>query len=83
VDDERVGGGAAFGLVDEVDGARVGGVCAQAVDGFGGEGDEAAPFQELDGLVNLVHSISLASVWQCCVRCGLRRNSTGRKRKIR
>jgi hypothetical protein len=44
VDDEGVGAGAALGFVDLGDGFWVGGVCAQAIDGFGGEGDEAALF---------------------------------------
>jgi hypothetical protein len=42
VDDERAGFGAAFHFVDFRDGGGVEGVGAQPVDGFGGEGDEAA-----------------------------------------
>lgn len=42
VDDEGVGGGAAFDGVDFFDGVGVGGIGAEAIDGFGGEGDEAA-----------------------------------------
>ena len=65
VEDEGVGAGAAFGLVDAVDGGGVGGVGAEAVDGFGGEGDEVALLEELDCLVDLVHAVSLAFVWRC------------------
>ena len=42
VDDEGVGWGAAFGVVDFLDGGGVAGVGTEAVDGFGGEGDEVA-----------------------------------------
>ena len=40
--DERVEGRAAFGLVDPRDGAPVGRVGAEAIDGLGREGDQAA-----------------------------------------
>jgi len=48
VDDEGVGGRAVFGLVDFLDGVGAAGVGAEAVDGFGGEGDELALPQEFD-----------------------------------
>ena len=41
VDDQRVDRGPPLGLEDPGDGLGVGGVGAQAVDGLGGEGDEA------------------------------------------
>ena len=46
VGDQRVEVGAALGVEDAGDGVVVGGVCAEAVDGFGAEGDEAAGLEE-------------------------------------
>ena len=42
VDDEWVGQGPAFHLENPVDGGFVVGIGAESVDGFGGEGDQAA-----------------------------------------
>jgi hypothetical protein len=50
VDDEGTGRRAALGGEDELDGGGVEGVGAEAVDGFGGEGDELAGAEEGDGL---------------------------------
>ena len=50
VGDERIGGGAAFGDEDALKCLWVEGVCAESVDGFGGEGDKAATADELRGL---------------------------------
>lgn len=52
VDNEGVGGGAALGFVDAGDRLWVGGVGTEAINGFGGEGDEAALFEEMDGLLD-------------------------------
>ena len=42
VDDQRVGGGALLGAEDARDRFGIGGICAQAVDRLGGEGDQPA-----------------------------------------
>ena len=52
VDDERTGGGSAFDGVDAGHSFGVEGVGAETVDGFGGEGDEAAGAEELGGAVD-------------------------------
>lgn len=52
VDDEGVLGRAAFEIEDAADGCFVGGVGAEAVDGFGGEGDDAAGEEAADGEVD-------------------------------
>jgi hypothetical protein len=46
MNDDRVPRGTAFGGEDGGDGLRREGVGAEAVDGFGGEGDEAAGAQD-------------------------------------
>lgn len=54
VDDEGVLGWAAFGGEDAGDGGGVERVCAEAVDCFGGEGDQAAVTQAFGGVFEVV-----------------------------
>ena len=49
MDDEGVEGGAFFGFEDFGDGGGVEGVGGEAVDGFGGEGDDFTCLEEPDG----------------------------------
>ncbi len=52
VNDKRIAGGAALGFVDFLDGGIRAGVGAQAVDGFGGKGDEVVGEQQLGCLLD-------------------------------
>ena len=52
MDYERTGGGSAFDGVDAGYGFGVEGVGSETVDGFGGEGDEAASAEEPGGVVD-------------------------------
>ncbi len=52
MDDERAGAGSAFDGVDAGYSFGVEGVGSETVDGFGGEGDEAASAEEPGGVVD-------------------------------
>src|SRR5207245_1085415 len=49
VDDQRIVGGPALGAKDTGDGRGVESIGAEAIDGFGGKGDEAAAAQHTSG----------------------------------
>ena len=51
MDDERIPGGTLLGFEDPGDGFRRESVGTQAVDGFGGKGDEAALAEQTGGAV--------------------------------
>src|SRR5688572_7230412 len=54
VHDQWIGAGPALSLVNQVDGGGVGGIRAQAVNRFGGKGDQASLSQEVDGAGDVV-----------------------------
>ena len=64
VDDQRICGRASFRLEDFFNRCGIGRISAQAIDGFGGEGDEAALFENFGRFGNVVAHASSCLVSQ-------------------